>query len=587
MQVIIPAHNEATTIGSLLSSLTPHPELSIVVVCNGCIDETASVARSHGVQVVEIEEASKTAALTAGDAATKGWPRAYIDADVDISGTALVQLEKTMDETGALAGSLRVQIDGTHSSRSVRRYAKVWSALPQIQEGLAGRGVYALSEAGRALVGEWPALGDDCLVERRIPVDQRVIIDEAATVTLPRSVGELIRQKARVHRGNRMVQADHATGHSSGLSVAAREKRASAFDIATYAALTALAKARSRWGATAWSSPTRLSTDQAWTDRPLLVTIVAYRSSTHITTCLDGIQRAIQGLERTVNIVVVDNNSGDDTLELALDWSRRSDANVNLTTLPLPRNVGFAAACNVGAATHPEADVVLVNPDLILEPGAITSLVEARRSSGNSSAIWGGVRIVDGRPTTGSTWKFPTVWRTIALAVGVQRIPFLPSRLHPEEIAPPVQGHVAVDVISGALLYIPRQTWDLLNGFDQRFFMYSEDVDLARRAADLGIDRLVTADAHFEHAPGASSATSGAKFVLVLAGKITYAHIHGGRVEWILRSTLVASVAIRSLLVRMSGQESRWRDVWRDRDQWISGYLDASDCRSAPSTTPP
>src|SRR5206468_9477454 len=83
--VVIPAHNEAAVIGRLLTAILADAgpdEFEIVVVPNGCTDDTAAVASSFGVRVVETEVASKVAALRLGDASVKSFPRIYVDADV-------------------------------------------------------------------------------------------------------------------------------------------------------------------------------------------------------------------------------------------------------------------------------------------------------------------------------------------------------------------------------------------------------------------------------------------------------------------------------------------------------------------------
>src|SRR4051794_36220479 len=90
--VVIPAHNEATVLArsvlAWLGDLEPG-EAEVVVVANGCTDETAAVARGLGVQVVELATASKSTALTAGDAAVTTFPRIYLDADITVAASTL------------------------------------------------------------------------------------------------------------------------------------------------------------------------------------------------------------------------------------------------------------------------------------------------------------------------------------------------------------------------------------------------------------------------------------------------------------------------------------------------------------------
>src|SRR3954471_7426366 len=96
--IIVPAHNEATTIGRCLDALTDGArpgELEIIVVCNGCTDRTAAEARRferRGVTVVETDVSSKVSALNLGDAAAHAFPRLYVDADVVIDRASVLTI---------------------------------------------------------------------------------------------------------------------------------------------------------------------------------------------------------------------------------------------------------------------------------------------------------------------------------------------------------------------------------------------------------------------------------------------------------------------------------------------------------------
>src|ERR1700677_4126612 len=102
ISVIIPAHNESSVIARTLRAMTEGAaprELEVIVVCNGCDDDTAAVARgfSPSVRVIETKIASKAQALNLGDQAACGFPRVYSDADVVITIDAIRILARRLE----------------------------------------------------------------------------------------------------------------------------------------------------------------------------------------------------------------------------------------------------------------------------------------------------------------------------------------------------------------------------------------------------------------------------------------------------------------------------------------------------------
>ncbi|MFV0429709.1 MAG: glycosyltransferase [Arachnia sp.] len=204
--LIVPAHNEAAVIGDLLSAL-PGPGLEVIVVCNGCTDGTATTARSYpGIRVIEIAEASKAAALDAGDAAAGHPVRVYIDADVRITGADITRL------LGALGGPVLVAAPSRHlhlarSAPAVRWYYDVWQRLPNVGSGVFGRGVTAFSAAGHARLRSLPrVMSDDLLASEAFAPDERAVVATARVhVEAPRSYPDLLRRRVRVVTGNQQL----------------------------------------------------------------------------------------------------------------------------------------------------------------------------------------------------------------------------------------------------------------------------------------------------------------------------------------------------------------------------------------------
>ncbi|MFE9632032.1 glycosyltransferase [Streptomyces sp. NPDC006463] len=203
--IVIPAHNEGRVIGRLLDALLADASASgpdIVVVCNGCTDDTAEVASARGprVRVVEIPTPSKHTALRVGDEHARGFPRLYVDADVVVGAADVRAL------AGALAGSPDLlaaapgrDIPLTGCAWPVRAYYRVWQRLPAVREGLFGRGVIAVSEPGHERLAALPPLmADDLAASLAFGPGERLVVEAARVVVHPpRTWSDLIRRRIR------------------------------------------------------------------------------------------------------------------------------------------------------------------------------------------------------------------------------------------------------------------------------------------------------------------------------------------------------------------------------------------------------
>lgn len=208
ISIVVPAHNESSVIGRTLRqwiAAAESGEFDVVVVCNGCTDDTAEVARQFGaaVKVLETDVASKTDALNLGDRAARGFPRIYVDADVVMSIDTMRTLAGRLDRGDVLAAAPTADIDLSGCSWLVRRYYKIRSRLPSAREGVGGSGVYAVSEQGRSRFGEFPAVtADDTYVRLQFTPGERVTLPDArSTIFPPRALPQLIAVRTRVHRG--------------------------------------------------------------------------------------------------------------------------------------------------------------------------------------------------------------------------------------------------------------------------------------------------------------------------------------------------------------------------------------------------
>ncbi len=210
--VVIPAHNEAR---SILRCLEPvlavgrSLPLEVVVAANGCRDETVALATAQpGVTVLDLPVASKVAALNAADDVASAFPRVYLDADVRIDEEALRHMIEALQTELPRLAAPSVRYDTAGADRAVRRFYEVFTSLPSARSTTVGRGVYALSEAGRARFGRFPDVqGDDLFVNRLFTAEETIVSPGAITVRTPRRWRDLVRVRARLAAGNAELAA--------------------------------------------------------------------------------------------------------------------------------------------------------------------------------------------------------------------------------------------------------------------------------------------------------------------------------------------------------------------------------------------
>lgn len=212
--VIIPAHNEEVVIVSTLTELLSDgaaESVDVIVVCNGCTDRTVDFAEGFAprVEVIELDEASKTAAINAGELAAASYPHIVMDADVEMSGSSIATLVGVLD-AGALAAEPAPEFETEHSSYPVRAFYRTWLALHGDRPGDIGPGVYALSEAGRKRFGPFPSvIGDDAYVRAHFAPEEIVVAGDARSrVRAPRTVTGLVRVKSRSRLGQLELARD-------------------------------------------------------------------------------------------------------------------------------------------------------------------------------------------------------------------------------------------------------------------------------------------------------------------------------------------------------------------------------------------
>jgi glycosyltransferase involved in cell wall biosynthesis len=217
--IIVAAHNEATVIGRCLDALLREAspgEFDVIVVANGCTDETARIAADRaGVRVLDLATPGKVGALNAGDEVALRYPRIYLDADIVIPSDGIRALcaalvaPSTDHAPRVLASTARREVDVSRSQLPVRCYFAIHARLPVFQNALFGRGVMALSEEGRARFGRFPdVIAEDLFVDSLFAPTEKCEVESVyTTVVAPRGTRDLVRRLTRVRQGNANIRA--------------------------------------------------------------------------------------------------------------------------------------------------------------------------------------------------------------------------------------------------------------------------------------------------------------------------------------------------------------------------------------------
>jgi len=185
-------------------------------VSNGSTDGTADEARKTAaaegldMRIIDLPGASKAEALRAGEQATRP-PRLYLDADVRCSATTARALLRAVTDGRADVTVPRRVLDLSGCTPAARLYHRTWMGLPWVQDQLAGRGAYCLSQRAAELLAAFPTvLADDRLATTLVPPDRTVVLPEPVVVTPAARLREVLAVRRRVYFGNRALA--HETG---------------------------------------------------------------------------------------------------------------------------------------------------------------------------------------------------------------------------------------------------------------------------------------------------------------------------------------------------------------------------------------
>lgn len=223
------------------------------------------------------------------------------------------------------------------------------------------------------------------------------------------------------------------------------------------------------------------------------VAVVSYQTREHLRACLASLAG-----EPGAEVWVVDNGSTDGSQAMV----RAEFGDVRL--LEPGANLGYGAAVNLVARETATPWLVASNADVVLEPGALAALLDAARRDPRAGAVAPRLVLPDGT-TEHSVHPFPGLRFTAAFALGLTR-PFA-ERLCLEGAWDPERAR-RVPWAIGALLLLRREAWESAGGFDERQWLFAEDLDLGWRLRQAGWATRYEPRARVRHAGSAATAAA-------------------------------------------------------------------------------
>lgn len=283
--------------------------------------------------------------------------------------------------------------------------------------------------------------------------------------------------------------------------------------------------------------------------RQIGVAIVSYNTAPLLRRCLQTVSADATGI-----VVVVDNASTDGSAELV----RKEFPNVTLVAAS--ENCGYGTAANVAIKMLDTPHVLLLNADTIVPVGAADALA-AYLEAHPSVAVAGPRLVREDGVYERSAHRFPTPLYLLLQESGLRR---LVGRLRTED------DSTRADWLLGAALAIRREAFESAGGFDERYFLYQEEVDLCWRLGKLGWEVHFAPVATIVHTGGASTSQSEAEMLAQFVKstlRFSHDHLPGSsprRVRAVLFAVLVAR-AMRDRIILTTARDPLRQRRLRDR----------------------
>ena len=293
----------------------------------------------------------------------------------------------------------------------------------------------------------------------------------------------------------------------------------------------------------------------------LSIVIVNYKTWDKLAFCLDSILKQI---EIEIQVIVVDNNSNDNkffVFQQKYKW---------VTWIENSKNYGFAKACNIGIENAKSKWYLFLNPDTILEPKSIHSLINYCNEKTEHRIIVI-KQLNENKKNSNSYGLFLNFWSLSGLIRPLIRLKKGSYKsINSKEIANP-------DWISGSFIMIRKEDFELINGWDESYWMYYEDMDLCKRAKKINLKVSLLNNWSCIHFHGASSRKNTKIKIITKSEVIVSSHIflekHSQKSYKFLIHLILILIQFTELSFQSIFSSSKRKILFNSLRYWSGGLL--------------
>lgn len=243
----------------------------------------------------------------------------------------------------------------------------------------------------------------------------------------------------------------------------------------------------------------------------LSIIVVSYNTAELTLACLDSVSASLKKHPVQAEIIVVDNDSTDNSVELIRNLELKTK---NLKLIENKSNLGFGKANNLGLEKTEGKYILFLNSDTLVDNVNFQKLISVMDEDEKIGVLTVRVNLENGKIDPASHRGFPTIWRSFTyfskLEQLTKHIPVLNRVFGGYHLAHlDLETTHEIESPSGAFFLTRKTILDKLCGFDEKFFMYGEDLDLSMRIKKLGLKILFYPSQQIIHLKGKSGMKNG------------------------------------------------------------------------------